>query len=141
MNYKGLNAITVKNHYSLSLISETLNHLNHVKIFIKLNIISAFNRFQIKERDEALTAFHTHFSLFKYLVMPFGLCNGPASFQEYINDTFHEYLNKFCTAYLNDILIYSNNEAEHEIHIKHILQKLKEAGLQADITKCAFHIT
>ena len=73
--------------------------------------------------------------------MLFGLCNGPALFQNYINDTLHEYLDDFCTAYLDDILIYSDIEAEHKIHIKHILQKLEEAGLQADITECAFHVT
>ena len=73
--------------------------------------------------------------------MFFDLYNGPASFQKYINDILHKYLNKFCTVYLNDILIYSNNEAEHEIHIKHILQKLKKADLQTDIIKCAFYIT
>ena len=61
--------------------------------------------------------------------MFFGLCNGPASFQNYINNTLHEYLNNFCTAYLNDILIYSDNEAEHKIYIKYVLQKLEEAGL------------
>ena len=88
-----------------------------------------------------MTAFCTRFSLFEYLVMPFGLCNGPASFQNYINDTLREYLDDFCTAYLDDILIYSDNEAEHKIHIKRVLQKLEEAGLQADITKCAFHVT
>ena len=73
--------------------------------------------------------------------MPFDLCNGPASFQEYINDILHKYLNKFCTVYLDDILIYSNNETEHEIYIKHILQKLKETDLQTNIIKCAFHVT
>ena len=72
--------------------------------------------------------------------MPFGLCNGPASFQNYINDTLREYLDDFCTAYLDDILIYSEIEAEHKIHVKRVLQKLHETGLQADITKCAFHV-
>ena len=72
--------------------------------------------------------------------MPFGLCNGSASFQNYINDTLQEYLNDFCTAYLDDILIYSEIKAEHKIHVKRVLQKLREAGLQADITKCAFHV-
>ena len=72
--------------------------------------------------------------------MPFDLCNGPASFQNYINDTLQEYLDNFCTVYLNDILIYSEIEAEHEIHVKRVLQKLREAGLQADITKCTFHV-
>ena len=73
--------------------------------------------------------------------MPFGLYNGPASFQNYINNTLHEYLDNFCTMYLNDILIYSDNEAEHKIHIKCVLQKLEEAGLQVNITKCAFYVT
>ena len=140
IDYWGLNVITVKNWYLLPLISETLNCLSWVRIFTKLNIIAAFNRLCIWEGNEALTTFCTHFSLFEYLIMPFGLCNGPASFQNYINDTLQEYLNDFCTVYLDDILIYSEIEAEHEIHIKRVLQKLCEASLQADITKCAFHI-
>ena len=72
--------------------------------------------------------------------MPFGLCNSSVSFQNYINDTLQEYLNDFCTAYLDDILIYSEIEAEHEIHVKHVLQKLREVSLHADIIKCTFHI-
>ena len=105
----------------MPLISETLNHLSQAKIFTKLDIIAAFNRLCIQEGDESLTMFHTCFELFKYLVMPFSLCNGPASFQNYINDTLREYLNDFCTVYLDDILIYSDNEAEHEIHVKRVL--------------------
>ncbi len=141
MNYQDLNIITVKNQYSLSLISETLNHLSQAKIFIKLNIISAFNQLQIKEEDEAFIIFHTQFELFKYLIMLFNLCNESVLFQKYINNTFHEHLNKFYTAYLNDILIYFNNELEHEIHVKLILRKLQEADLQMNIIKCKFHVT
>ncbi len=140
VDYRGLNAITIKNRYPLPLISETLNRLSRAKCFTKLDIISAFNRLRIREGDESLTAFRTRFGLFEYLVMPFGLCNGPASFQHYINDTLGEFLDDFCTAYLDDILIYSEIEAEHEIHVKRILQKLREAGLQVDITKCEFHV-
>jgi len=141
INYWNLNAITVKNWYSLSLISETLNHLSWAKIFIKLNIISAFNQLQIREEDEAFIVFCTWFELFKYLVMLFDLCNESVSFQKYINNTLHEHLNKFYTAYLNDILIYFDNELEHEIHVKLILWKLQEANLQMNIIKCKFHIT
>ena len=141
VDYRGLNAVTIKNRYPLPLIAETLNRLSKAKIFTKLDIIAAFNRLRIREGDEELTAFRTRFGLFEYLVMPFGLCNGPASFQHYINDTLREYLDNFCTAYLYDILIYSEFEAEHEIHVKRILTKLREAGLQVDITKCAFHVT
>ena len=80
VDYRGLNAVTVKNRYPLPLISETLNRLSRAKIFTKLDIISAFNRLRIREGDESLTAFRTRFGLFEYLVMPFGLYNGPASF-------------------------------------------------------------
>ncbi len=73
--------------------------------------------------------------------MFFDLCNESISFQKYINDILHEHLNKFYTAYLNDILIYLNDEFKHEIYIKLILQKLRKTDLQADIIKCEFHIT
>jgi len=141
VNYWNLNAITVKNWYSLSLISETLNHLNWAKIFIKLNIISAFNQLQIKEEDEVLIIFCIWFELFKYLVMLFNLCNESVLFQKYINNTFRKHLNKFYTAYLNDILIYFDNELKHKIHVKLILRKLQEADLQINIIKCKFHVT
>ncbi len=141
VNYWDLNAITIKNQYSLSLISEMLNHLNRAKIFIKLNIISAFNWLQIKEEDETLIVFCTWFELFKYLIMLFNLCNEFVSFQKYINNILHEHLDKFCTAYLNDILIYFNNELEHKVHVKLILWKLQEADLQMNIIKYKFHVT
>ena len=80
VDYRGLNAVTVKNWYPLPLISETLNCLSWAKIFIKLNIIAAFNWLCIWEGDESLTVFHTCFELFKYLVMFFSLYNGSASF-------------------------------------------------------------
>ena len=140
VDYWGLNVITVKNWYFLPLISETLNCLSWARIFIKLDIIAAFNRLCIWEGNKALTAFCTYFSLFEYLVMPFDLCNSSASFQNYINDTLWEYLNDFCIMYLDDILIYSEIEAEHKIHVKRVLQKLREVSLQADIIKCTFHV-
>jgi len=73
--------------------------------------------------------------------MLFNLYNESILFQKYINNTLREYLNKFCTAYLNDILIYFNNELKHEIHVKLILRKLQEANLQINIIKCKFHVT
>ena len=80
IDYRGLNAITVKNRYPLPLILETLDRLSRTKVFTKLNIISAFNRLRIREGDEELIAFRTRFRLFEYLVIPFSLYNRPASF-------------------------------------------------------------
>ena len=138
MNYWDLNVIIIKNRYSLSLISETLNYLSQVKIFIKLDIIFTFNHLWIKEEDEAFIIFCTQFKLFKYLVMLFNLCNELISFQKYINNILCKHLNKFCIAYLNNILIYSNNELKHEIHVKLILRKLQEADLQMNIINASF---
>jgi len=73
--------------------------------------------------------------------MPFGLTNGPATFQRYINNLFLDYLDQFMTIFIDDILVYSQNELEHQKHVIRVLNQLQEAGLQADIRKCKFHIT
>jgi predicted oxidoreductase len=74
-------------------------------------------------------------------VLPFGLCNGPATFQRYINKVLHDLLDDFCTAYLDDILIYSEDPLQHEEHVAQVLRQLKEAGLQVDIKKSKFAVT
>jgi hypothetical protein len=121
VDYRDLNVITIKNRYSLFLIVEILNRLSRVKIFTKINIIAAFNRLRIKKKDEELIAFCTRFNFFEFLILSFDFCNKSVSFQHYINDTLREYLDDFCTIYLNDILIYNDNELEHETHVKKIL--------------------
>ena len=140
MNYRNLNVVIVKNRYFLSLIFEILNRFNRVKIFIKLNIIIVFNRFCIREENETFIAFHIRFELFEYLIILFNLCNEFAFFQNYINDIFHKYIDNFCIVYLDNILIYNDNEAKHEFHVRHVLQKFHEIDLQINIIKCVFHV-
>lgn len=137
-DYRGLNNITIKNRYPLPLIRETLDALCHAKIYTKLDIIAAFNKLRIAEGHEWKTAFITRFGLFESLVMPFGLCNAPASFQHYINHQLFDLLDKTCTAYLDDILIFSQNKTEHRQHVREVVQRLQDAGLQIDIKKCEF---
>ena len=84
------------------------------------------------------TAVRTRYGLFESLVMPFGLTNAPATFQAYINNALRPFLNRFCTAYLDDILIYSENEEQHIKHVKQILEALTKAGLQTKPQKCEF---
>jgi len=78
---------------------------------------------------ENLTTFYTRYGSYKYKVLPFGLINGPATYQRYINDVLFDYLNEFCTAYLDNILIYLNNELEHQVHVKKVLERLRNTGL------------
>lgn len=141
VDYRALNALTVKNRYPLPLINETLQRLSKAVIYTKLDIIAAFNRIRMAKGDEYLTAFACQFGLYEYNVMPFGLCNGPATFQSYINSTLGEYIYTFSTAYLDDILIYSESKKEHIQHVRLVLRRLLDAGLQVDITKCEFHAT
>ena len=141
IDYRALNAVTVKNRFLIPLILETLGKLAGAVRYTKLDVIHAFNRIRMKEGYEWLTAFNSRYGQFKYLVMPFGLCNAPGTFQGYINESLREYLDVFCTAYLDDMLIYSNNEAEHADHVLQVLRRLHERGLQVDIDKCEFNTT
>ena len=141
VDYRALNALTVKDRYPLPLTKESLNNLKGMKYFTKIDIISAFNNLRMKEGLEYLTAFRTRFGLFESLVMPFGLTGGPASFQRFMNDTLRDYLDIFCTAYLDDILIYSKTRSEHIQHVRMVLEKLREAGLYAKIQKCEFLVS
>ena len=85
--------------------------------------------------------FTSQFGAFKWKVLLFGLTRKPVSWQRFINDVLWEYLNKFCTAYLDDILIYSSNLKEYKEHMQLVLVKLCEFGIQADVDKCKFHVT
>lgn len=141
VDYRALNAITVKNCYFLPLIKKMLKRVCKAKIFSKIDIIAAFNTLRIKEEKERKTAFQTRYGLYKYVVMPFGLANGPSSFQTYINNVLHGMLDVFCTAYIDDILIYSDSKKKHWKHVQKVLGALQSAGLQANIKKCKFYVT
>lgn len=141
VDYRALNALTIKNRNAPPLIRETLSRLCKARIYTKLDIIAAFNEIRMMNDHEERTAFLTRYELFEYVVMPFGLCNAPGTFQAYINEVLPAFLDNFCTAYLDDILIYSDDEKTHVKHVSAVLQKLQEAGLFLDIKKCEFHTT
>lgn len=140
IDYRALNALTIKNRNAPPLIRETLAKLCMAKIYSKFDIIAAFNEIRMKEGDEEKTAFLTRYDLFEYVVMPFGLCNAPGTFQAFINEVLREHLDDFCSAYLDDILVYSNTKEEHIEHVSKVLEKLKQAGLYLDINKYQFYV-
>lgn len=140
VDYRGLNEITVKNRNSPPLIRDLLNRISKACWFSKVDVIAAFNKIRVKEGHEKYTAFLTSFGLFEYTVLPFGLCNAPATFQAYINEVLHEHLDDFCVAYLDDILIYSESEDDHKRHLDQVISKLKAAGLWLDIFKSEFMV-
>ena len=140
VDYRRLNKLTKKDAYPIPLIAETLAQLKGAKVFTKIDIRQAFHKLRMAASSEDLTTMATRFGAFKWKVLLFGLTGGPASWQRFINDVLWEYLNRFCTAYLNDILIYSSNLREHKEHVRLVLAKLCEFGIQADVDKCKFHV-
>lgn len=139
VDYRGLNAITRKDRYPIPLIRETLRSLTKARYPTKLDVIAAFHRIRVKEGEEWKTAMRTRYGSFEWLVTPFGLTGAPATFQRYINWVLREYLDQFCTAYIDDILIYSDGSLEnHRTKVKRVLAKLAETGLPIDIKKCEF---
>jgi hypothetical protein len=139
IDYRGLNEGTIQNRYPLPLLHETLLHLQKAKYYTKLDICGAYNLVRMAKGEEWKMAFRTRYGLFESLVMPFGLTNAPASFQHFINDVLQPYLDVFVTAYLDDILIYSDNLDDHHTHIRKVLQALSNTDLHLKPEKCEFH--
>ncbi len=141
VNYRKLNAIIKKNRYSISLIAETIARLSKAQWITKIDIKHAFNRIRIHLEDENLTTFRIKYESYKYIVTSFKFTNELITFQNFIYDTLMNYLNDFVMIYLDDILIYSKTKKEHVQHVRKVLQRLREAGIQSDVDKCDFHTT
>lgn len=139
VDYRKLNSITIKNRYPLPLISELLDRLKNAKYFTKLDLRNGYNLIRIAAGDEHKTAFRCRYGHFEYCVMPFGLTNAPATFQNFINDIFRNELDYFVVAYLDDILIYSNDLTNHIQHVSKVLAILKNNHLYVKPEKCVFH--
>ena len=124
VDYRRLNKLIVKDAYPIPLIKKTLVQLKNAKVFMKIDIRQAFHKLQMVTDSEDYITFLYKFSAFKWKVLPFGLTGAPTSWQRFINDMLWKYFNKFYPAYLNDILIYSNNLREHKEHMRQMLVKL-----------------
>jgi transposase InsO family protein len=140
VDYRGLNDITVKNRYPLPLIQETLDRVGKAKIYTKLDLRGAYNLLRIKAGEEWKTAFGTRYGHYEFQVMPFGLTNAPATFQNFMNDLLRDYLDEFCSVYLDDILIYSEDLEQHREHVKQILRTLRDNNLFCKPEKCQFEV-
>ncbi len=140
VDYRKLNELTKKDPYPIPLIDEMMARISKARIFTKIDIQQAFHKIRMDTDSEDYTTFRTRYGSYKYKVLPFGLTNGPATFQRFINDILMEHLDDFCSAYLDDILIYSESPEEHEVHVKKVMQILLDHCLQADIKKCEFGV-
>ena len=104
-------------------------------------MIAAFHKIRITAGDEWKTAFRTRYGLYEWMVTPFGLANAPSTFQRCMNWALRDFLDEFCSAYVDDILIFTDGSlGQHREHVRKVLIPLREAGLQIDIDKCEFEV-
>jgi hypothetical protein len=122
IDYRPLNAITIKNKYPLPRIDILFDQLAGAKLFSKVDLRSGYHQIKIHSEDVSKTAFSTRYGLYEYLVMSFRLTNAPAHFMYLMNSIFIPELDKFVVVFIDDILIYSKSEEEHAHHLRVILQ-------------------
>ena len=138
VDYRPLNAITIKNKYPLPHIDILFDQLARAKVFSKIDLRSGYHQIKIRPEDVPKTAFSTRYGLYEYLVMSFVLTNAPAYFMYLMNSVFMLELDKFVVVFIDDILIYSENEEDHAEHLRIILSRLREHKLYAKFSKCEF---
>jgi hypothetical protein len=125
VDYRSLNEVTIKNKYPLPWIKDLFDQMKGASVFSKVDLRSGYHQLKIWESDIPKNAFHTWYGLYEYTVMSFGLTNAPAYFMYLMNKVFMEYLDKFVVVFIDDILIFSKTEEEHEKHLRLVLEKLR----------------
>jgi len=138
VDYRTLNAVTIKNKYHLPRIDLLFDQLVGAKVFSKIDLRSGYHQIKIRPSDIPKTTFSTRYGLYEYLVMSFGLTNASAYFMYLMNSVFMPELDKFVVVFIDDILIYSKTEEEHAQHLHIVLQRLREHQLYAKFSKCDF---
>ena len=137
VDYRALNEVTIKNKYPLPRIDDLFGQLQGSQV---IDLRSGYHQTKIRPSDIPKTAFISKYGLYEYTVMSFGLTNTPAYFMNLMNMVFRDFLDKFVVVFIDDILIYSKTEEEHEQHLRLVLQRLQEHQLYAKLSKCEFWI-
>jgi hypothetical protein len=132
VDYHALNQVIIKNKYPLPLIEVLFEQLRGAQVFSKIDLNSGYHQLRIHEED---------IEHYEFVVMSFGLTNGHAAFMEAMNRMLHEFLDDFVVVFLDDILIYSKTETEHEQHLRLVLDALRKNQFYGKLKKCGFWLS
>jgi hypothetical protein len=141
VDYQSMNEVTIKNKYPLPRIEDLFDQLKAASAFSKIDLRSGYHQLKIWESDIPKTSIRTRYGLYEYTMMSFGLTNAPSYFMYLMNKVFTEYLDKFVVAFIDDILIFSKIEEEHEMHLRLVLEKIRAHQLYAKFSKWEFWLT
>ena len=140
IDYRQLNRVMIKNRYPLPRIDDLFDQLRGARVYSKIDLRTGYHQLRVRETDIPKTTFRTRYGHFEFTVMPFGLTNAPATFMDLMHRVFQPYLDQFVIVFVDDILIYSKSEWEHEYHLRIVLQLLKDHQLYAKISRCEFRL-
>ena len=138
IDYRKLNKVTIKNRYPLPRIDNLFDQLRGVQVYSKIYLRTGYHQLRVRETDIPKKAFRTRYGHFEFTVMPFGLMNAPAAFMDLMHRMFQPYIDQFVVVFMDDILIYSQLEFEHEYHLRIVLQLLRDHQLYTKFSKCEF---
>jgi hypothetical protein len=139
--YWSLNGVTTKNKVLLPRIEDLFDQMKGASVFSRIDLRSGYHQLQIQDSDIPKTTFRTRYGLYEYIIMSFGLTNAPAYFRYLMNKVLMEYFDKFIVVFIEDILVFSRTEEEHEVHIRLVLEKLRARRMDAKFSKCELWIT
>ena len=138
IDYRKLNRVTIKNRYPLPRIDDLFDQLRGARVYSKIGLHTGYHQLRLRETNIPKTTFRTRYGHFEFTVMPFGLTNAPTAFMDIMHRVFQPYLDQFVVVFVDDILIYSQSEEEHEDHLRNVLQFLRDHQLYAKFSKCEF---
>ena len=141
IDYQQLNRATIKNRYALPHIDDLFDHLRRARVYSKIDLHTGYHQLRVREADIPKTVFRMRYEHFEITVMSFRLANAPTAFMDLMHRVFQPYLDRFVVVGVGNILIYSNSEEDHEVHLRVILQTMIEHQLYAKFSKCEFWLT
>ena len=134
IDYRQLNRVTIKNRYPLPRIDDLFNQLRGARVNSKIDLRTGYHQLRVRDTDIPKTAFRTRYGHFEFTVMPFGLTNAPAAFMDLMHRVFQPYLDQFFVVFVDDILIYSQSEWEHEYHLRIVLLRDHQLGISCTLS-------
>ncbi|KAI3771736.1 hypothetical protein L6452_02903 [Arctium lappa] len=138
IDYRELNKVIIKNKYPLPRTYDLFDQLQGAGCFSKIDLRSGYHQVRVREEDVSKTAFRTWYGHYEFLVIPFGLTNAPTIFMDLMNRVCRPFLDRSVIVFINDILVYSKDEEEHEQHLREVIEVLRREKIYAKFSKCEF---